>query len=184
MVDVLSFVDEPYENPLDDGRMENRRQLAVNGIAIATQLSRAYGHEVHAGSPLVDGVTSVDEDRQYLRGLRGDPVESLLRSGRVGIAFCSVCLDGSCGELAAASLTIAEHTVSWSQLGFERENFGEYEKRFGGLLGYFRARVVPPPEWWTPDPVDPPLGFTFDRADYVATIDAELDRSAGNSSES
>lgn len=53
MVDVLSFVDEAWSNPWEDGRVYNRRQLAVNGVAIADHLSRAYGDAVASSSPVV-----------------------------------------------------------------------------------------------------------------------------------
>lgn len=181
MFDVLSFVDETYESPLPNREQMARRQLSVNGMTFDLHLSAAYGHNISASSPLVDGFTSRSDDRVYLRGLLGESGTDALRAGRIGIGFCEICLDSSCGNLAAATLTLSPTEVLWSDIGLEEEHFGELVPRFRGVFGSFLTKSIPPAEWWTPDPVEPPLRFTFERSAYEATIEAEIARNSPSS---
>jgi hypothetical protein len=179
--DVLSFVDEIYESPLPRREQMVRRQLSVNGMTLDLHLSAAYGHNISASSPLVSGLTSRSDDRVFLRGLLGEPGSDALRAGRIGVGFCEICLDSSCGNLAAAMLTLSPTEVLWSEIGLEEEHFGELVPRFRGVFGSCLNRSIPPAEWWTPDPVEPPLRFAFERTAYVATIEAEIARNSPRS---
>ena len=173
MIDVLGFVDSRRAKPLGEGH-SGSREITVNGVLLATLATQAYGHEVDPVTPLVDDYPQLAPD--FLAALTGGPVNEELRTGRVALGYCPVCLDSSCGSLFAATLLISELNVEWRDLGYEEECFGTFEKRFGGRLGYFRAISHPPEEWWLPDPIRPELHFTFDRSQYECAVNAELDR--------
>jgi hypothetical protein len=175
VVDVLSFVDVAYESPGRTPAAHNLRQLSVNGMTLGTHLSAAYRQPEPASSPLVDGD---DDNQRFLQGLLGEPGPDALRAGRIALGYCDQCLDSSCGILAAGTLSLSETEVTWRDIGFEQEHFGELVPRFRGIFGLVGARSVPPAEWWTPNPVDPPLAFTFERRAYFATIDAERARNS------
>jgi hypothetical protein len=163
-VDSLTFEDEEHGtfNPVDF------RQLLVNGVPLAVLLDADTSAPLTAKSPREHQVA-------FLNALLDGSTRDGLRDGRIAVGYCRDCLDSSCGEMAAASVSYDESTVGWTDIGFETEHVGTLEPRFGGWLGNIGAREVAPEEWWTPNPVAG-LGFTFDRAAYTAAIQKEIAR--------
>lgn len=163
----LGFVDRAWTAP--NGKTLSIRQLTVDGLPLDDTLAAAG--VMDAGSaPLVDDPRNAVENTIYLRSLLGAPPADPLRMGRIGLLFCRHCLDSSCGELLAARLEIAEHEVRWSAIGFELEHFGTVTRN------RFTREVLSPPEWWTPQPLDPQIVITFDREQYFCAVEGELDR--------
>ena len=163
-MDQLDFVDEEY------GQLKPvmYRQLSLNGRTLAGILDSDTSAPLTAESPHEHQVA-------YLQALLDGTTRDGLRPGRIAVAYCRNCLDSSCGEMVAASVTFTASTVSWTEIGFEKENTGTLVPRFGGWLGNIGARTVAPEEWWTPSPVAG-LAYTFDRASYEAAIQKEIAR--------
>jgi hypothetical protein len=163
-VDRLAFVDEEFGAfaPVQ------YRQLALNGVALAVLLDADTSAPLTLASPR-------EHQLAYLAALLDGTTRDGLREGRIAVSYCRGCLDASCGELVAASVTYSPSTVTWTEIGFETENVGTLVPRFGGWLGNIGAREVAPPEWWTPNPVAG-LRFEFSRDAYVAAIEEEIAR--------
>ena len=163
-MDQLAFLDEEHGafNPIA------YRQLALNGVVLAALLDADTSAPLTAASPVAHQIA-------YLQALLDGSTRDGLRPGRIAVAYCRGCLDASCGEMVAASVTYSDSAVTWTDIGFEVENVGTLVPRFGGWLGNIGARSVAPEEWWTPAPVAG-LSYTFDRAVYVATIEKEIAR--------
>lgn len=172
-VDSLSFFDLVLRVNSDS---YNSRQIAVNGRSFSELLSAAYGDDDggEAVSPLLGGPASLEE-LHFLQALIGAPPKERLRPGRIALGYCGVCFDSSCGIMAAAELDMTQSTVSWTSIGFEHEHFGEYVPLSRRLRSPFR-QVIPPPEWWTPNPVSETFTFTFAREQYFSAVEAELTR--------
>lgn len=172
-VDSLSFFDLELTV---NGTVYRSRQIAINGRSFSELLSAQYGDEDdgNAMSPLLGGPASLEEHHFLQALIGGSPVESL-RPGRIALGYCGACFDSSCGIMAAARLDVTESTVSWSAIGFEEEHVGEYVRLSRRLRSPFR-QVIPPPEWWTPNPVSETFTFTFDRGRYFSAVEAELTR--------
>jgi hypothetical protein len=172
-VDVLSFVDVALEKYDGSAKTLASRQLAVNGIPLQDILNSRLGHEARQSTQLVEGMPAAIE-REYLRGLLGEPTDVQLPSGRIPIGWCDICF-GNDGWVYAATLEIAADVVRWRAFGGDFENGFPFSKSGP----WWRRRRVQPPadwEWWSADPFDPELSFTFDRVQYEAVIAAELDR--------
>ena len=165
--DELGFVDRVWSTP--SGKTVNARQLTLDGVPLDEALA-AIGVADAGSSPIVEDPRHAPENTTYLRSLLGAPPADSLRAGRIGILFCRHCLDSSCGHLLAAQLDMGEHDVRWSAIGFELEHFAT---RVGGL---FRRRFMPPPEWWTPEPIAPEIVIVFNRAHYFRCLEDELSR--------
>jgi hypothetical protein len=132
-----------------------------------------FGLREAGSSPLLDGAAvGTHRSELYLKSLLGGEPEDSLREGRIGLLFCGYCLDSSDGHLVAADLDLGPESVTWSAIGFETENFGEFEKGFPRR----RQKVIPPDEWWTPAPVEPEIVIRFERENYVRSVEAELER--------
>ena len=179
-LDVLSFVDRPWTYP-SSKQIANSRQFVVNGVEFSLLLSNALDFETGAFTPLLDPSVNSELDEQFLAALLGSLPAENLRPGRVAVAFCSQCLDESCGEMVAIELRVDAQTVTWSHIGYEEEHFGEFvplRKRI-----FSRVKSIDPPEWWSPAPEPSGLSFTFDRAAYELVIEAEIARVRASPSE-
>jgi hypothetical protein len=119
-------------------------------------------------------VASLEQSRTFLDGfLTGNSAEGLLPN-RFELGYCPECL-GNDGWVFAASLEVSGRVVRWSQLGFDMES--GFPLTSTGPW-WRRTSVEPPADWawWTLNPVDPELSFTFDRSQYEAAVAAEIER--------
>ena len=139
------------------------RRLAVDGIPFSDHFpepprSGAEAYVVLHPANVESGVTFLES---LLGGAPADP----LRPGRIGLGFCGLCADSSCGHLLAGRLTIDTARVHWTEIGVELEHFGRFAAD---------GSTIPPPEWWTPQPFVPAVSYTFDRVSYEEAVHAEL----------
>jgi hypothetical protein len=113
----------------------------------------------------------------YLVALLGGPKAEPLRAGRIAIGYCDACLDSSCGVLLAATLSIDETSVHWSDVGFEQEDQGPAPK----LAPFWKKSAAPEElpadhEWWLPEPFMPEVAFRFERNQYLDAVQSERRR--------
>jgi hypothetical protein len=178
-LDVLRFVDRAVEHKSAWGPGEYpSRQLEVNGQLLGEFLAARTGTPVEQSTPLVDGHVGVITPAAYLRALLGGPKDDVLADGRVAIGYCDACLDGTCGTLLAATLTVEGNVVSWSGVGFELFDEGVAPK----LTPFWKkADAVAAPEVsarWEPTPFEPEITLRFARDQYLETLQAERRRLA------
>lgn len=171
-LDVLRFVDVPVERKSAWGPGEYAsRQLEVNGELLADYLARVTGQPMEVSTPIVVGRSGTITPAAYLRALLGGPKDDVLAEGRIAIAYCDACLDGSCGKLLAATLSAFDQIVTWSSIGFEQFDEGEAPK-----LSPFWKKSAPEPvaaAGWQPAPFEPAVNLRFDRAQYLEVLQHE-----------
>jgi hypothetical protein len=168
-VDVVSFVDTLL--PLDGGTAS--RQIAINGTSLQSIIDTHSGHNARQSTQLVDGMPAAGKS-EYLHVLLGESTDEQLPGGRIPIGWCDTCF-GNDGWVLAATLEITHDLVHWRAFGCDGENGFP----FSNSGPWWMRRRVPPPadwEWWTANPFDPDLSFTFERTQYEAAIAAELAR--------
>jgi hypothetical protein len=178
-LDTLRFVDLPVERKSAWGPGEHAsRQLAVNGQLLSDYLSARTGAAVEQSTPLVQNHVGVITPAAYLRALLGGPKDDILADGRVAIGYCDACLDGTCGTLLAATLSVDGETVTWSGIGFESFDEGEAPK-----LTPFWKKASPEPAQaaaasWLPAPFVPDVTLRFGRDQYLVALQSERMRLA------
>jgi hypothetical protein len=174
-LDSLRFVDLNVERRSAWGPGEYAsRQIEVNGQLLGDYLLARTGTGGEQSTPLVEGHSGVITAAAYLRALLGGPKDDPLQEGRVAIGYCDACLDGSCGKLLAATLSIEDGHVVWSSLGFEVFDDAPAPK----LTPFWKkgagdAPVLDATDPWRPSPFIPAVNLRFDREAYIATIQAE-----------
>jgi hypothetical protein len=178
-LDVLRFVDVALERKSAWGPGEYAsRQLEVDGQLLGDYLAARTGMPVDQSTPLVDGHVGVITPAAYLRALLGGPKDDVLAPGRVAIGYCDACLDGTCGTLLAASLSVDGQVVYWSGIGFELFDEGSAPK----LTPFWKKGSAEPavetPPHWEPAPFSPEVTLRFGREQYLDTLQAERRRLA------
>jgi hypothetical protein len=179
-LDTLRFVDLNVERKSAWGPGEYAsRQLEVNGQLLSDYLAARIGAAVEQSTPLVDGRAGVITAGAYLRALLGGPKDDPLREGRVAIGYCDACLDGTCGILLAATLSIEGGQVLWSHIGFEQFEDAPAPK----LTPFWKksagdAPAVETADPWIPSSFDPDVTLRFDRDAYIETMQSERRRLA------
>ena len=178
-LDVLRFVDLPVERKSAWGPGEYAsRQIEINGQLLNDYLAAKTGAPVKQSTPLVDEHIGTITPAAYLRALLGGPKDDVLEDGRVAIGYCDACLDGTCGTLLAATLSVDGDTVSWSNIGFEVFDDGRAPK----LTPFWKkSGATPAPEasaQWTRSPFTPEVSLRFPRDAYLETLQAERRRLA------
>jgi hypothetical protein len=179
-LDVLHFVDLPVERRSAWGPGEYAsRQLSINGQLLGDMIAARTGNTTEQSTPLVQGHVGVITPAAYLRALLGGPKDDVLADGRVAIGYCDACLDGTCGTLLAATLSVEGDVVSWSAIGFEVYDDGVAPR----LTPFWKkpsADQTPAAEaHWEPSPFSPDVSLHFARDHYLETIQAERRRLAG-----
>jgi hypothetical protein len=178
-LDVLRFVDLPVERKSAWGPGEYpSRQIDINGQLLTEYLTAQIGAAIEQSTPIVEGHVGVITPAAYLRALLGGPKDDPLEDGRVAIGYCDACLDGTCGTLLAATLSVEGDTVSWSGIGFEVFDDGQAPK----LTPFWKkSSSAPAPETstqWTPSPFTPEVSLRFARDQYLEALQAERRRLA------
>jgi hypothetical protein len=172
--DVLSFVDREIEPRATAPKKTPSRQLAVNGEPIGDIL--AHLDDAHVVSPTATAAVTPASLVRYFKSLIGHPGAEILRPGRVSLAYCSACLDSSCGVMLVATVQANAEIVRWSAIGLEEPNYYE-DPRPRAFWKKAEPVVVPPDhEWWIPNPLEPEIVYTFDRTQYQNAVQQELDR--------
>jgi hypothetical protein len=179
VLDTLRFVDLPVERRSAWGPGEfASRQLEVNGRLLSDYLAARIGVAVEQSTPIVDDHVGVVTPAAYLRALLGGPKDDLLADGRVAIGYCDACLDGTCGTLLAATLSVEGDTVTWTGIGFESFDEGEAPK----LMPFWKKSggeaPADVPAGWTPAPFSPDVSLRFARDQYLEALQAERRRLA------
>jgi hypothetical protein len=177
--DVLRFVDLPVERKSAWGPGEYpSRQIEVNGQLLSEYLAAKTGSSVEQSTPIVVDHVGTITPAAYLRALLGGPKDDVLEDGRVAIGYCDACLDGTCGTLLAATLSVEGDTVTWSGIGFDVFDDGQAPK----LTPFWKkSSAQPAPEIsarWTPAPFSPEISLRFSRDEYLETLQAERRRLA------
>jgi hypothetical protein len=177
-LNVLRFVDLQVERKSAWGAGEHRsRQIQIDGQLLSDYLASATGRSIEQSTPLVEGRVGVITPAAYLRALLGGPKDDPLAEGRIAVGYCDACLDGTCGTLLAATLSVVGNVVSWSAIGFEEFDDGQSPK-----LTPFWKKNAPVEQAlaapWVPHPFDPQVSFHFDRNDYLETLQSERRRLA------
>jgi hypothetical protein len=177
--DVLRFVDLPVERKSAWGPGEHAsRQIEVDGQLLSEYLAARTGVAVEQSTPLVQDHVGIITPAAYLRALLGGPKDDALEDGRIAIGYCDACLDGTCGTLLAATLSVEGDTVIWSAIGFEKFEEGAAPK----LTPFWKkASAEPAAESearWTPAPYSPDITLRFGRDQYLETLQAERRRLA------
>jgi hypothetical protein len=178
-LDTLRFVDLAVERKSAWGPGDYpSRQLEINGHLLSDYLTIRTGSSVEQSTPLVDEHVGVITPAAYLRALLGGPKDDPLAEGRVAIGYCDACLDGTCGTLLAATLSVEGETVTWTDIGFETFDEGEAPK----LSAFWKkaSAVAPAPAsaQWTPSPFSPEISLRFSRDQYLEALQAERRRLA------
>ena len=177
-LDTLRFVDLPVERKSAWGPGEHAsRQLEVNGQLLSEYLSARTGAPVEQSTPLVHDHTGSITPAAYLRALLGGPKDDILADGRVAIGYCDACLDGTCGTLLAATLSVDGETVTWSGIGFESFDEGEAPK----LTPFWKKAAAPTDSGgasWLPVPFVPDVTLRFGRDQYLVALQSERMRLA------
>jgi hypothetical protein len=176
---VLRFVDLPVERKSAWGPGEYAsRQIEIDGHLLSDYLSARTGSVVEQSTPVVDQHVGIVTPAAYLRALLGGPKDDPLADGRVAIGYCDACLDGTCGKLLAATLSVDAETVSWTDIGFEVFDDAQAPK----LTPFWKkASADPVPEataQWTPSPFAPAVSLHFSRGHYLEALQAERRRLA------
>jgi hypothetical protein len=179
-LDVLHFVDVPVERRSAWGPGEYAsRQIAVSGQLLGDLLAARVGNAVEQSTPMVEGHVGAITPAAYLRALLGGPKDDVLADGRVAIGYCDACLDGTCGTLLAATLSVNGDVVSWSSIGFEVYDDG-VAPRLTPFWKKASANPAPAVEaHWEPSPFSPDVTLHFSRGQYLEAIQAERRRLAG-----
>ena len=178
-LDVIQFVDLGVERKSAWGPGEYAsRQITINGQLLGDYLAARAGVPVEQSTPLVEGHTGTITPAAYLRALLGGPKDDALREGRVAIGYCDACLDGTCGVLLAATLSIQGNAVLWSAIGFEQFDEGQAPKLTPFWKKSGTAEVVEQVEPWIPAPFTPDITLRFDRDAYLEALQAERRRLA------
>jgi hypothetical protein len=177
--DVLRFVDVAVERKSAWGPGEHAsRQIEVNGQLLNDYLAARTGAVVEQSTPLVQDHVGIVTPAAYLRALLGGPKDDVLDDGRVAIGYCDACLDGTCGTLLAATLSVEGDAVIWSAIGFEVFEEGDAPK----LTPFWKKASAEPvaaaSARWTPAPYAPDVTLRFDRAQYLDALQAERKRLA------
>ena len=177
--DVLRFVDVPVERKSAWGPGEYAsRQIEVNGQLLSDLLAARTGTPIEQSTPLVDQHVGVITPAAYLRALLGGPKDDVLQDGRVAIGYCDACLDGTCGTLLAATLSVEGDTVAWSAIGLEVFDDGQAPK----LTPFWKKTAAEPaPETtsqWSPSPYSPDISLRFARDQYLEALQGERRRLA------
>jgi hypothetical protein len=178
-MNVLGFVDLAVERKSAWGPGEYAsRQIQVDGQLLSDYLAARAGTAVEQSTPLVDGHVGVITPAAFLRALLGGPKDDVLEDGRVAIGYCDACLDGTCGTLLAATLSVEGDTVSWSNIGFETFDEGVapkltpfWKKSTGEQTGEVAAH-------WVASPFAPTITLRFARDQYLEALQTERKRLA------
>jgi hypothetical protein len=178
-LDVLRFVDLPVERKSAWGPGEYpSRQIQINGHLLSDFLAARTGAPVEQSTPLVDDHVGVITPAAYLRALLGGPKDDPLEDGRVAIGYCDACLDGTCGTLLAATLSVEGEAVTWSAIGFETFDEGQAPK----LTPFWKKSNAEPPAAsdakWAPAPFSPEVSLRFARDQYLEALQGERRRLA------
>jgi hypothetical protein len=178
-LDVLRFVDLPVERKSAWGPGEYAsRQLEVNGQLLGDLISSRTGSVIEQSTPIVVGHVGVIAPAAYLRALLGGPKDDVLADGRVPIGYCDACLDGTCGVLLAATLSVEGDIVGWSDIGFESYDDGVAPR----LTPFWRKadpNAAPASEaHWEPSPFVPEISRRFARDQYLEALQGERRRLA------
>jgi hypothetical protein len=178
-LDTLQFVDLPVERKSAWGAGEHAsRQIAVNGQLLSDYLAARTGTVVEQSTPLVQDHAGVITAAAYLRALLGGPKDDVLADGRVAIGYCDACLDGTCGTLLAATLSVDGETVTWSAIGFESFDEGEAPK----LTPFWKKASAEPVAGaaasWLAVPFAPDITLRFARDQYLEALQGERRRLA------
>jgi hypothetical protein len=178
-LDTLRFVDLTVERKSAWGPGEYpSRQLEINGQLLSNYLSVRTGTSVEQSTPLVDEHVGVITPAAYLRALLGGPKDDPLAEGRVAIGYCDACLDGTCGTLLAATLSVEGETVTWTGIGFEIFDEGEAPKLSPFWKKAGSETPAPASAQWTPAPFSPEISLRFSRDQYLEALQAERRRLA------
>ena len=150
------------------------RQIEVDGQLIGDYLAARAGRAVEQSTPIVADHAGAIPPAAYLRALLGGPKDDPLPEGRIAIGYCDACLDGSCGILLGATLSIEGTTVLWSAIGFDQFDEGEAPR----LKAFWKKAAEPEPAItshaaWVIAPFEPELTLRFQRDDYLEAIQAE-----------
>jgi hypothetical protein len=178
--DVLRFVDLPVERRSAWGPGEYpSRQIEIDGQLLSDLLAARTGTTVEQSTPIVQDHVGVITPAAYLRALLGGPKDDALADGRVAIGYCDACLDGTCGTLLAATLSVEGDTVTWSGIGFEIFEEGEAPK----LTPFWKKAAEPAPESaarWVPASFSPVISLRFEREQYLEALQSERRRLAAH----
>jgi hypothetical protein len=174
---VLRFVDLAVERKSAWGPGEfASRQIEIDGQLLSDFVAARTGAPIEQSTPLVQDHVGSITPAAYLRALLGGPKDDVLEGGRVAIGYCDACLDGTCGKLLAATLSVEGDTVSWSGIGFEEFDEGQAPK----LTPFWKkASGVPAeesPARWIPAPFTPEITLRFARDQYLEALQAERRR--------
>jgi hypothetical protein len=177
--DVLRFVDLAVERKSAWGPGEYQsRQIEINGALLSGHLAARTGSPVEQSTPIVDDHVGIITPAAYLRALLGGPKDDALQDGRVAIGYCDACLDGTCGTLLAATLSVEGDTVTWTDIGFEVFDEGQAPK----LTPFWKKSTAAPAAEvsarWVPAPFTPAISLRFSRDEYLETLQAERRRLA------
>lgn len=177
---ALRFVDAAVERKSAWGPGSfASRQIEVDGQLLGDFLAARLGHPVEQSTPIVAEHSGAITPAAYLRALLGGPKDDPLPEGRIAIGYCDACLDGTCGILLGATLSIDGDTVLWSSIGFDQFDEGEAPK----LKAFWKKAAEPDAEaasaaGWLTTPFDPEITLRFGRDAYLETIQAERRRLA------
>jgi hypothetical protein len=178
-LDVLRFVDHPVEHKSAWGPGEfASRQIEVDGRLLSDYLAARTGSPVEQSTPIVAEHTGAISPAAYLRALLGGPKDDPLADGRVALGYCDACLDGTCGKLLAATLSVEGDVVTWSRIGFETFDEGEAPR-----LTPFWKKSAPAPATdtaasWVATPFSPDVTLRFARDQYLDALQGERRRLA------
>jgi hypothetical protein len=177
-LDVLSFVDLPVERKSAWGPgAYDSRQLAINGQLFGDYVAARTGSTIEQSTPLVIGHSGVISPAAYLRALLGGPKDDVLADGRVAIGYCDACLDGTCGVLLAATLSVEGDIVGWSDIGFETYDDG-VAPRLTPFWKKADANAAAVSAHWDPSPFVPEISLRFRREQYLEALQGERRRLA------
>ena len=172
--DWIRFVDLTVERKSAWGPGEYAsRQIEIDGQLLSDYLAARVGAPVEQSTPIVQDHVGLITPAAYLRALLGGPKDDVLAEGRVAIGYCDACLDGTCGKLLAATLSVDGDTVSWSNIGFEEFDEGQAPKLTPFWKKSSGEPAVETAAHWTPAPFTPEITLRFFRDQYLEALQAE-----------